>query len=494
MRRYIWLILCSFLVHTLWAVDFDRENILAFDIQGTARYVGMAGAMTALGGDVSAVKDNPAGLGVFRRNELSLTIDYMFDKAVSRSIDYPASRFGMPQLSWVISFGDPNKLKGTVFNNFMFSYHRVGQYHRNLTVGATFSSSQTDLMASLTNGLIADGLQADNSWSAVWDDPDVGWLSVLGYNTGLIVPVDNGSDQWTSILSRGEKADAALSLTETGLSDEYSIAYANNISNRLYLGLAFNLRTLSYSKTAVYSEQFQQGGDYQLISDMQMNGIGFNANIGAIYRPVDMLRIGASWQIPTFMTVNFSDYASVESTLTYVAEDVVDTRTVALSTPVNSYTSEQYQLPMRTTFGVAYQFLNSGLLSVEYDYLHHFQHAVSDRHFFKIGGEYVWRNWFFRLGYAFQSSFLTYETEPLFAIGNTNTRTDTDFRNIFRSHYVGAGFGYRNRWLVLDLAYQYRHQTASQYASSLHADQPFHINPQTHRLVLTFSWSTRWSR
>lgn len=33
--------------------------------QGTAKYMGMAGAMGAIGGDVSAVSVNPAGVGVY---------------------------------------------------------------------------------------------------------------------------------------------------------------------------------------------------------------------------------------------------------------------------------------------------------------------------------------------------------------------------------------------------------------------------------------------
>jgi len=45
------------------------------DIIGTARYSSMAGAFGALGGDPSAIKDNPAGLGIYRKSELTLTAD-----------------------------------------------------------------------------------------------------------------------------------------------------------------------------------------------------------------------------------------------------------------------------------------------------------------------------------------------------------------------------------------------------------------------------------
>ena len=41
------------------------------DLNGTARYVGMGGAMEALGADISTIGSNPAGLGLFRSNQVS---------------------------------------------------------------------------------------------------------------------------------------------------------------------------------------------------------------------------------------------------------------------------------------------------------------------------------------------------------------------------------------------------------------------------------------
>ena len=49
-------------------------------IIGTARYVGMGGAMTAIGGDPTAVLDNPAGLGLYRRNEIAISLDETIDR------------------------------------------------------------------------------------------------------------------------------------------------------------------------------------------------------------------------------------------------------------------------------------------------------------------------------------------------------------------------------------------------------------------------------
>ena len=41
------------------------------DLNGTARYVGMGGAMDALGADISTMSTNPAGIGLFRHTQVS---------------------------------------------------------------------------------------------------------------------------------------------------------------------------------------------------------------------------------------------------------------------------------------------------------------------------------------------------------------------------------------------------------------------------------------
>lgn len=44
------------------------------DLLGTARFVSMGGAFTALGGDISTLSQNPAGIGVYRTNEVVTTL------------------------------------------------------------------------------------------------------------------------------------------------------------------------------------------------------------------------------------------------------------------------------------------------------------------------------------------------------------------------------------------------------------------------------------
>ncbi len=53
---------------------------------GTARSAGMAGAFGALGGDLSTLSSNPAGIGVFRKSEVSITPSLNF--ANTKATDY----------------------------------------------------------------------------------------------------------------------------------------------------------------------------------------------------------------------------------------------------------------------------------------------------------------------------------------------------------------------------------------------------------------------
>ena len=53
---------------------FDLKQMADEEIVGSSRYVGLCGAMAAIGGDMSAVKDNPAALGVFRYSEIGMTV------------------------------------------------------------------------------------------------------------------------------------------------------------------------------------------------------------------------------------------------------------------------------------------------------------------------------------------------------------------------------------------------------------------------------------
>ena len=55
------------------------------ELRGTARFMSMGGAFTALGGDLSTLTQNPAGIGVYRRSEIGATLDISPRKITSET-------------------------------------------------------------------------------------------------------------------------------------------------------------------------------------------------------------------------------------------------------------------------------------------------------------------------------------------------------------------------------------------------------------------------
>lgn len=57
---------------------YENAKLTGEDLNGTARYVGMGGAMEALGADISTIGTNPAGLGLFRHSNISVSGDSLY--------------------------------------------------------------------------------------------------------------------------------------------------------------------------------------------------------------------------------------------------------------------------------------------------------------------------------------------------------------------------------------------------------------------------------
>ena len=63
---------------------YENANVLGGDLNGTARYVGMGGALEALGADISTISTNPAGLGLFRHSSISLSTGLVSQQGMNK--------------------------------------------------------------------------------------------------------------------------------------------------------------------------------------------------------------------------------------------------------------------------------------------------------------------------------------------------------------------------------------------------------------------------
>lgn len=476
--RHIAVILLTSLGWTGVAAQ-DWQRLSEQELTGTARYVGMGGAMTAVGGDPSAVKDNPAGLGVYRRMEVMLSLEDRYDltRQVGNNVIGDVNRFNSPQASWVFAWGNPYKDKGVIFNNVMFSYQNLRNYNREFHASAASqpqSTSLTEVLVMKTNGLQASDLEPADRW----DNTEIGWLSCLGYDTYLIDPTVSDPTQWTSVVPQGSTVNNSLYIRESGYMNQYAFDWGMNISNKLYIGAGLRLQSFRFSRSVEYYEEFGNGGDVDNYSEVIMSGVGFNAALGVIYHPVQWFRLGASFSTPSATSVRISNNGEMSA----VVRDTLRTA----QTKLNSGPASGYHIPLRSSVGVAFQMQHYGLLSLQYDYTH--GKDMNDVHSLRAGIEVVpVRSLYLNAGYVYESTFRKDAT--ITALAYNSVRTDTDFQDRLRTQYISFGIGYRGRDVIAQVAYQFGMQRMDLYAHEL--ANPYDMRTQTHRVVFTLGWHTR---
>lgn len=468
MKKYAYiLIVCGLaMVSSQQLMGQDLQRLSERQIIGSARYVGMGGAMTAIGGDPSAALDNPAGLGVYRRSEIMLSIDETIDR--TQQIDsrnaYQRARFALPQVSAIWALGNENKQRGLIFSNLMFSIQRLANYNRDVVVQGT-DMGMAETICKKTDGLAEQYVQ-----DKPWDDAEIGWLSILGYEGYLINPA--AKDMWKPAVAF---TNGSLAVSEIGSVDQYTLSWAGNINNQWYVGVSMNIPTWSYTKHMSLKETDRKNSA-ELKSMYHASGLGFGGSIGLIYRPTRWMHIGASLQTPTWMSLSVQTEGDMYSTIASQNYEIL--------TPASGVINEEMIAPLRSSVSVAGQIGKYAMIAAQYDYAH--AKDMEDIHTLRVGAEVqAYRGLFLNAGYVYESPFLKEETTM--EIPYNSIRTDTDYRYDIQSQYASAGIGYRSNMIVAQVAYQYRWQTLHQYASEMQT-MPMGVRTNTHRIVATLAW------
>ena len=55
--------------------QYEALQFMGNELNGTARFVGMGGAMSSLGADLSTMSTNPAGIGMYRSHDVAVSLD-----------------------------------------------------------------------------------------------------------------------------------------------------------------------------------------------------------------------------------------------------------------------------------------------------------------------------------------------------------------------------------------------------------------------------------
>ena len=356
---------------------------------GTARSMAMAGAFTSLGADLTSMAINPAGLGMYRRNEISITPLMSFARAENNAPAFNSNgknrfsigNFGFtanvyegsgPLVSVNIGFGH-NRLQDL---NHQYSYYTQGNVSSIADVFLRHAAIQRHQQGSDHRRLQLEQLQSP----PLGFDPRIQGR-IYGSNRWQVAAdldrhnVDIGN--YTTVVSSGSVG-------------EYDISAGLNLNNKFYIGATLGIQSLHQRKTYYYGEDYVYPGngtdpnlDYQLLysnfnQEVILDGAGVNFKLGMIYRPIQNLRIGFAFHTPTYYWIDRTYQAYTDSGVH--VNNPSDPDGLKPGPDGNQYTNAlspvledtggynwEFTTPARLMFGISYAFGNRGLISVDYE-------------------------------------------------------------------------------------------------------------------------------
>lgn len=489
--------LCLTLVPVTAQTVYDAAKIADKDLNGTARFVGMGGAMSALGGDISTIGTNPAGIGIYRSHDVmtSFSLSSFGTDAnyMGNNLSTSKMKGSYDNLGFVLStkIGNKTTLR---YVNFGFNYHKSNSFYGNMEMGGDLGNqSQSYYMAQQAAGI--------ESWgNSPYTDVNIGWLSVLGYDGWLITDIttdktgtpylDEDGNQINDVNGNPlyrtpgvyyglyDNGNASYRSEQRGGIEQYDFNISFNIKDRVYLGLTLGAYSVDYNKYTTYGESYENGEYYSLTNNNQIVGAGFDVKVGAIIRPFEYspLRVGLAVHTPTFYSLDYKTRAYVESSLYDPVTGKNEAASVATENIVDGDMIREFRLqtPWLYNVSLGYTIGNSWALGAEYEYQDYssmefrdpqgfsdsfeFENSTTAMlkgvHTFRAGLEYkVIPQFAIRAGYNYRSALFNKDAFKDLPINSI--QTDTDFSNTQALNNYTVGIGYRGSMFYADLAYKF---------------------------------------
>ncbi|MBK6610174.1 MAG: hypothetical protein IT272_12100 [Chitinophagales bacterium] len=274
------------------ATDALRYSETTFG--GTARSMAVAGAFGAIGADFSTAANNPSGIGLYRRNELSFTPS-IFTNAnevqyVNSTQNQSGTRFNFTSMGYVFSRQPQNNLDWQNVN-IAIGFNRLANYNSNRTMyGPEAPTSMTQFFAQQGKG---------------------SYYGDLGIAAGLVTATNNQPLAPQGGLYQLERME------NSGGHDELNLAVGANYRNNLLIGASLNIPLINYKNQLLFTEddkynKFGNFSHFNLLDEIHASGTGINAKFGATFIPTNYLRIGVAAHTPTY--ISFEDVYSTSLT------------------------------------------------------------------------------------------------------------------------------------------------------------------------------------
>ncbi|MCX2679589.1 aromatic hydrocarbon degradation protein [Galbibacter sp. EGI 63066] len=485
-----------------------KNDVAAYstnNLNGTARYQSMSGAFGALGGDMSAININPAGSAVFNNTLITLSAtNYHTDNSTqyfNGTSESDLSKLKFNQLGGALVF--KNSAQNSLWkkftmafnyelnNNFENEYFAVGdgntsiaQYFINNADGFPESDLQTLEGESLTDAYINIG-------------QDLGYNAqqgFLGYQTFVINPTTEGGSSYVSNGSYTNAIGQEQLVITSGYDSKFTMNFASQYTENFYMGMGLNIHGIERRKITQFDEYgYDENSNLQYVqfdNDLFTYGNGFSFNIGGIAKLNDMVRVGLSYESPTWynmtdeltQSINTDYYANPDDAETSFAEVAPNT--------VMVFPDYKIQIPGKITGSMALVFGQNGLLSFDYGYqdMSNAKLKPTSDEFFaqenqeienefkavstmRLGGEWKINRLSLRAGYRFEGS--PYENET--TIGDLN------------GYSLGAGYSFGSTKLDLGFSQAQRDYNPQLYDTGLVSTAAVDSKNTNVTLSLTFN-------
>lgn len=469
---------------------YENAKLAGEDLNGTARYVSMGGAMEALGADISTIGSNPAGIGLFRHSNVSLSAGLLMQSDGKEFSNGKKTNLSFDQIGGVYTTRTGQKS----FLNFGFNYHKSKNFDYILNAAGSLDGSsqnkQSYIKGALGNqkvggfnvGKNKDG-QNIGYVDATSSDVAYTWSQIDYLYWNSLIPSSTGTYNY-------EKATGyTLDRAHTGYIGNYDFAVSGNLNDRVYLGLTFGMKDVNYKGYSEYRENFNNAGGVLVRDERKVTGSGFDITAGVIVRPVaeSPFRIGAYVKSPTWYDLTTSNvthlvYASGTSSQ---EKGVPNSYDFKMWTPWKFGFSLGHTVGNYLALGATYEYENYSNINSRvndggyYDYYYgqyyessspdkimnnHTKQVLKGVSTLKLGVEYKpVSNVALRAGYNYVSAMYVNDAQkdPGLASLGTSYASTTDYTNWGAINRLTLGVGYQIKKFNIDLAYQYSAQKGS---------------------------------
>lgn len=493
---------------------YENAKIATEDLNGTARYVGMGGAMDALGADISTIGTNPAGIGLFRRSVANVSFGMNSQEDAVDFAGANKTRMSFDQLGFVYS----NRWGSNSFVNFSFNYHKSRNFGYILSAqDKLYNASQNKLTyAKAKNGLLYNGTDdkgvpnINNAYASCNQLDDI-------YTRNLLFNTEDNTWYYD------EASAYTLDRNHKGYIGEYDFNLSGNVGDRFYWGFTVGFHKVHYKHYGEYAERLD-GFNILVSDDRKISGDGFDIKAGIIVRPLEEspFRIGLSVASPTMYDLTTSNTTTVNiDGYNVTNSEGLDYK---LHTPWKFGVSVGHTIGQNLAIGAGYEYADYGSLDSRYNtgngyydwyygtyheksesdevMNHHTEQTLKGVSTFKVGAEFKpVPELAVRLGYNYVSPMYNKDgfKDGTLQSDGSYFSSATDYTNWDATNRITCGLGYQIGSLNLAVAYQFS-STKGEFSPFMnYIDDEFaaddnlcnsvKVNNKRHQLLFTVGYS-----